>query len=301
MATGRKKPSKPTRALARARRPIVQAPLAQLPKGTGDRRALGRSLVVEALFPVPPPKVELPTGYAKVLGELKQRIEQTRLETVIAANTAMARLYWHLGHVILARQEQEGWGARVIDRLSYDLRQAFPDMNGLSARNLKYMRAFASAWTHREIVQAPLAQYLVPPPRADREARREIQASLVRRAGRGARLVSQHPRVSDRRPTSRERARRSTTSRGPCRPPIPISSRRCSRIPTCSISSAPPTRVRSTRSRRRSSRTSSASSWSLGRGSRLSDVKSRWRLAATTSSSTCSSITSSFVASSSSS
>ena len=156
MATSRKKPSKSTRALAR--RPIVQAPLAQLPKGDGDRRALGRSRTVDALFPSPPPTVELPSEYAKVLGELKQRIEQTRLATVIAANTAMLRLYWHVGRVILARQEREGWGAKVIDRLSYDLRHAFPDMNGLSARNLKYMRAFASAWTDREIVQAPLAQ-----------------------------------------------------------------------------------------------------------------------------------------------
>ena len=156
MATKPKKPSKSTRALAQ--RPIVQAPLAQLPKGAGDRRALGRSRTVEALFPAPPPTVELPSGYAKVLGELKQRIRQTRLATVITANTAMTRLYWHVGRIILARQEQEGWGAKVIDRLSYDLRQAFPEMSGLSARNLKYMRAFASAWTDREIVQAPLAQ-----------------------------------------------------------------------------------------------------------------------------------------------
>jgi len=40
----------------------------------------------------------------------------------------MTRLYWHVGRVIHARQEQEGWGAKVIDRLSHDLRQAFPDM-----------------------------------------------------------------------------------------------------------------------------------------------------------------------------
>ncbi|MCW5807498.1 MAG: DUF1016 domain-containing protein, partial [Deltaproteobacteria bacterium] len=100
----------------------------------------------------------MPSGYAKVLGELKHRIEQTRLATVITANTAMTRLYWYVGRVIHARQEQEGWGAKVIDRLSYDLRQAFPDVGGLSARNLKYMRAFASAWTDREVVQAPLAQ-----------------------------------------------------------------------------------------------------------------------------------------------
>jgi len=46
----------------------------------------------------------------------------------------------------------------VIDRLSADLREAFPDMQGLSTRNLKYMRAFAAAWPDREIVQGTLAQ-----------------------------------------------------------------------------------------------------------------------------------------------
>jgi predicted nuclease of restriction endonuclease-like (RecB) superfamily len=102
--------------------------------------------------------VELPSSYAKVLGELKQRIEQTRLATVLTANTAMVRLYWHIGDVIRVRQEQAGWGAKVIDRLSYDLRRAFPDMGGLSSRNLQYMRTFAGAWTEREITQAPLAQ-----------------------------------------------------------------------------------------------------------------------------------------------
>ncbi len=156
MATRRKRPSKSTRALAR--RPIAQAPLAQLPKEGSDRRALGRSRTVDALFPTPPPKLELPAGYAKVLGELKHRIEQTRLATVITANTAMVRLYWQIGDVIRVRQEQAGWGARVIDRLSHDLRRAFPVMGGLSSRNLQYMRTFAGAWTEREITQAPLAQ-----------------------------------------------------------------------------------------------------------------------------------------------
>jgi predicted nuclease of restriction endonuclease-like (RecB) superfamily len=156
MAAKRTTAEKPTRALAR--RPIVQAPLAQLPKGAGDRRALGRARSEKTLFPAPPPTVELPSSYAKVLGELKQRIEQTRLATVLTANTAMVRLYWHTGDVICVRQEHAGWGAKVIDRLSYDLRRAFPDMGGLSSRNLQYMRTFAGAWTEREITQAPLAQ-----------------------------------------------------------------------------------------------------------------------------------------------
>jgi predicted nuclease of restriction endonuclease-like (RecB) superfamily len=70
----------------------------------------------------------------------------------------MVLLYWDVGWMILARQEHEGWGAKVIDRLSADLQQAYPDMRGLSPRNLKYMRAFAAAWPDRAIVQEALAQ-----------------------------------------------------------------------------------------------------------------------------------------------
>lgn len=64
-----------------------------------------------------------------------------------------ALLYWDIGQTILQRQAHEGWGAKVIDRLSADLREAFPDMSGLSSRNLKYMRAFAEGWPDRAIVQ----------------------------------------------------------------------------------------------------------------------------------------------------
>jgi predicted nuclease of restriction endonuclease-like (RecB) superfamily len=70
----------------------------------------------------------------------------------------MILMYWEIGKIILARQNKEGWGAKVIDRLSADLRKEFPDMQGLSPRNLKYMRAFAAAWQEKAIVQGSLAQ-----------------------------------------------------------------------------------------------------------------------------------------------
>lgn len=65
---------------------------------------------------------------------------------------------WDIGRMILERQKDAGWGAKVIDRLAADLREAFPDLKGFSPRNLKYMRAFAAAWPEREIVQEPLAR-----------------------------------------------------------------------------------------------------------------------------------------------
>ena len=121
------------------------------------RRVLGRS-IAGASFPVPPSVDELTTGYPILLEELKNRIGIERVRATFAANASMLLLYWDIGQAILIRQANEGWGAKVIDRLSTDLRNAFPDMRGLSARNLKYMRTFSEAWPKRAIVQAVLAQ-----------------------------------------------------------------------------------------------------------------------------------------------
>lgn len=75
-----------------------------------------------------------------------------------AVNRELVLLYWAIGRRILENQRLEGWGAKVIDRLSQDLRQAFPEMTGFSPRSLKYMRAFAAAWPDEAFVQEALAQ-----------------------------------------------------------------------------------------------------------------------------------------------
>jgi predicted nuclease of restriction endonuclease-like (RecB) superfamily len=70
----------------------------------------------------------------------------------VSVNRELILLYWNIGREILARQTKEGRGARVINRLATDLRRDFPEMTGLSPRNLKYMRAFAEAFADQEIV-----------------------------------------------------------------------------------------------------------------------------------------------------
>jgi hypothetical protein len=75
----------------------------------------------------------------------------------VAVTRELVLLYWQIGRDILGRQEDEGWGTKVIDRLAGDLRRAYPDMTGLSPRDLKYMRAFAEAWPEESIVQQAAA------------------------------------------------------------------------------------------------------------------------------------------------
>lgn len=97
-------------------------------------------------------------GYEPFLRELKERIRTAQVRAISLVNTEAILLNWSIGRDILQKQEAEGWGAKVIERLSQDLKAAFPEVQGFSPRNLKYMRAFAAAWPDEAIVQRTVAQ-----------------------------------------------------------------------------------------------------------------------------------------------
>ena len=97
-------------------------------------------------------------NYSAFLRSLKDRIRQAQIKAALAVNHELLMLYWQIGREILDRQQQQGWGAKVIDRLAQDLKREFPDMGGFSPRNLKYMRTFAEAYPDEQIVQRCAAQ-----------------------------------------------------------------------------------------------------------------------------------------------
>lgn len=124
---------------------------------TSDRKSRGKKRD-DVSFPVATASAELPDGYVDVLGKIKHHIQAARLRTVMAANAAMVTLYWNIGGLILERQERQGWGAKIIDRLSADLCATYPDMGGLSPRNLLFMRSFAAAYPDGQIVKRLVSQ-----------------------------------------------------------------------------------------------------------------------------------------------
>lgn len=93
-------------------------------------------------------------GYDVFLNDVKARIRTAQVKAKLAVNQELVLLYWQIGREILTRQQHQGWGAKVIDQLSKDLRREFPEMKGFSARNLKYMRTFAEAYDERIVQQA---------------------------------------------------------------------------------------------------------------------------------------------------
>ncbi|MEM7560250.1 MAG: PDDEXK nuclease domain-containing protein [Planctomycetota bacterium] len=91
---------------------------------------------------------ELP-GYAELLSEIKVQIRSAQLNAVRAVNRRLTVLYWEIGKSIVKRQQAEGWGKAVVDRLSSDLQTEFPDSRGFSSRNIWRMRSFYLAYRER--------------------------------------------------------------------------------------------------------------------------------------------------------
>jgi predicted nuclease of restriction endonuclease-like (RecB) superfamily len=96
--------------------------------------------------------------YASLLATIKERIHNAQIRAAVAVNQELVLLYWGIGREILARQREEGWGKNIIPRLAKDLTAQFPEMKGLSARNLGYMKAFAEAWPEESILQQAAAK-----------------------------------------------------------------------------------------------------------------------------------------------
>jgi predicted nuclease of restriction endonuclease-like (RecB) superfamily len=98
------------------------------------------------------------TLYRDLLGEIKTRVRAGQQRAALAANAELIALYWDIGRIIAARQEEEGWGAGVIPRLAADLKNELPEEKGFSARNLKRMLRFYQEYSEPlEKVPQPVA------------------------------------------------------------------------------------------------------------------------------------------------
>lgn len=110
------------------------------------------------IIPVAPKLSEMSDSYLDFIENIKKEVQQQRISVVMRANSSMICMYWNIGQSILKKQKEEGWGTKVIDRISHDLKETFPEMSGFSPRNIKYMRKFAETWHNEEIMQRVAAQ-----------------------------------------------------------------------------------------------------------------------------------------------
>lgn len=93
--------------------------------------------------------------YIETLSELKQRIKESQLKAAIAVNKELIHLYWAIGKTIVGKQENSGWGSKIIEKLAKDLQNEFPGIEGFSRTNIFRMRAF---YREYKIVPLPVGQ-----------------------------------------------------------------------------------------------------------------------------------------------
>lgn len=122
-----------------------------------DRKHMGKKKD-GVILPVAPSISDMAVSYPEFINALIDRIKKQRISITLKANASMIGMYWSIGNAILKKQDEEGWGAKVIDRISHDIKVAFPDMSGFSPRNIKNMRRFATEWPDYETVQQVVAQ-----------------------------------------------------------------------------------------------------------------------------------------------
>lgn len=96
--------------------------------------------------------------YLTFLNDIKQDIQTSRVKAALSINKELILLYWRIGMGILDRQQQQGWGSKVIEQLSLDLKHDFPDVKGFSKQNLSYMRQFAGEYLSDEIIQQAVGE-----------------------------------------------------------------------------------------------------------------------------------------------
>jgi len=89
----------------------------------------------------------MPKEYATFLSELKDRIRDAHAKAFLSVNRELIGLYWQIGKGIVERQQRDGWGEGIVDRLATDIQREFPGIEGFSPRNIWRMRAFYLAWT----------------------------------------------------------------------------------------------------------------------------------------------------------
>ena len=98
------------------------------------------------------------TDYPAFLAALKERVLHARTSAVRAVNWELILLYWDIGCSIVEKQQAVGWGEAVVVRLAADLRAAFPDMTGFSARNLRDMKRLWQAYGATQFWRQPVAK-----------------------------------------------------------------------------------------------------------------------------------------------
>jgi len=102
--------------------------------------------------------MDLDNDYFLILGEIKSKVKTARLKAFRKVIHEEIMLYFEIGQILSKKQDELGWGSKVVEKLSLDLKKEFGEKSGYSERNLKYMLKLYKTYRYDEKVQQLAAQ-----------------------------------------------------------------------------------------------------------------------------------------------
>ena len=100
--------------------------------------------------------IETISDFKSIIENIKSDIKSTRFEIIENANKELLYLYFRLGKII---DENIKYGNNFINDLSIELKLEFPNMKGLSPRNLSRMRFFIESIKMHQFCQCHWRNY----------------------------------------------------------------------------------------------------------------------------------------------
>ena len=105
--------------------------------------------------------VTLDSEYAEWIAEVKHRYRSAQVKAAVKVNGEKLLFNWQMGRDLVQKKAEERWGAGVVEQVSLDLRREFPNEDGFSARNLRYMKQWYLFYTtEASKLQRPVAEIM---------------------------------------------------------------------------------------------------------------------------------------------
>ena len=85
--------------------------------------------------------------YNEMLCEIIAEVKMTRVVIANRLSASVTQLYWNIGKRLSIEKLEKGYGGRVVEQLSADLKSEFPDTEGFSPRSLLDMKRLYEFYT----------------------------------------------------------------------------------------------------------------------------------------------------------
>ena len=106
--------------------------------------------------------IHLDTDYAEWIAEVKHRYRSAQVKAAVKVNAEKLLWNWQMGRDLVQKKAEERWGAGVVEQVSLDLKQEFPESSNFSARNLWYMKQWYLFYTENMEKLKQLVSEMLP-------------------------------------------------------------------------------------------------------------------------------------------